>query len=88
MFPSALSDLDGLVLQCRDAKARSYVAEAVTCIKVGAFRTAIVVTWVAVVHDLLAKLDQLSLGGDKKAQGKVDGAARRVWVCPLGRGGA
>lgn len=72
MFVAGLSDLDALVLRCRDAKARSYVAEAVTCLKAGAFRASIVVTWVAVVHDLLAKLDQLALAGDKNAQSKID----------------
>lgn len=72
MFVAGLSDLDALVLRCRDPKARSYIAEAVTCLKAGAFRAAIVVTWVAVVHDLLAKLEQLALAGDKNAQTKVD----------------
>ena len=72
MFVAGLSDLDSLALRCRDTKARSYVAEAVTCLKAGAYRAAIVVTWVAVVHDLLAKLEQLALGGDQNAQAKVD----------------
>ena len=72
MFANSLSDLDALVLCCRDVKARSYIAEAVTCVKAGAFRASIVVTWVAVVHDLLAKLEQLALAGDKNAQTKVD----------------
>jgi hypothetical protein len=72
MFVAGLSDLDALVLRCRDAKARSYIAEAVTCLKAGAFRASIVVTWVAIVHDLLAKLEQLVLAGDKNAQTKVD----------------
>ena len=72
MFGAGLSDLDALVLRCRDAKARSYIAEAVTCVKAGAFRASIVVTWVAVVHDLLAKLEQLALASDNNAQAKVD----------------
>lgn len=72
MFAAGLSDLDALVLRCRDAKARSYIAEAVSCLKAGAFRASIVVTWVAVVHDLLAKLEQLALAGDKNAQTKID----------------
>jgi hypothetical protein len=72
MFPPGLSDVDALVLRCRNGKAKSYLAEAVTCLKAGAFRAAIVVTWVAVVHDLLAKLEQLALAGDKNAQTKLD----------------
>lgn len=78
MYATGLSDLDALVLQCRDGKARSYLAEAVKCLKAGAFRAAIVVTWVAVVHDLIAKLEQLALAGDKNAQAKVDHFRRTV----------
>jgi len=72
MSPAGLSDLDALVLRCGNPKARSYLAEAVTCLKAGAFRASIVVTWVAVVHDLLSKFEQLSLAGDKNAQKQVD----------------
>jgi hypothetical protein len=78
VFPPSLSDLDALVLRCRDPKARSYLAEAVTCLKAGAFRASIVVTWVAVVHDLLSKLEQLSLGGDRNAQTKIEEFRRIV----------
>lgn len=72
MFATGLSDLDELVLRCRNPKARSYIAEAIACLKAGAFRASIVVTWVSVVHDLLAKLEQIALAGDKNAQIKVD----------------
>ena len=72
MVVDYLSDLDALVLRCRDAKARSYIDEAVVCLKAGAFRAAIVVTWVAVVHDLRTKLEQLAFAGDKNAQKKVE----------------
>src|SRR6185295_4922500 len=32
----------------------------------------IVATWVAVVHDILAKLEQLAIGGDRNAHKKID----------------
>ena len=63
-----LIDLDELVMNCRTEEARSYVSEAVACYKAGAFRACIVAAWIAVVYDLLAKIAELSLGGDAEAQ--------------------
>ncbi|WP_272644224.1 hypothetical protein [Marinomonas mediterranea] len=65
---SPLSDLDELVLKCRDEKAKSYIKEAVSCYKSGAFRSAIVSTWVAVSFDIIDKIRELSLAGDKEAE--------------------
>ena len=56
---SLLSDLDELVLKCRDQKATSYVKEAVSCYKAGAFRSSIVSTWIAVSFDIIDKLKEL-----------------------------
>ncbi|MBI5032348.1 MAG: hypothetical protein HZB51_17600 [Chloroflexi bacterium] len=63
-----LVDLDELVLRCRNDQARSYISEAVACYRAGAFRSCIVATWVAVVFDILHKLDELALSGDKNAE--------------------
>lgn len=75
---TTVSDLDALVLRCRSKRARSYIAEAVVCLKVGACRAAIVITWIAVVHDLIEKFDELALGGDKNARSKVDAFRKSV----------
>jgi hypothetical protein len=69
---SPLSDLDELVLKCRDEKAKSYIKEAVSCYKSGAFRSAIVSTWIAVSFDIIDKLKDLSLAGDKEAEQQLD----------------
>ncbi|ENV52103.1 hypothetical protein L292_1654 [Acinetobacter junii CIP 107470 = MTCC 11364] len=69
---SVLSDLDELVLKCRDQKAKSYIREAVACYKAGAFRSAIVSTWIAVSFDILDKLKELSLAGDKEAERQIE----------------
>lgn len=72
MFPSnGMADLDELVLRCRDKVARSYISEAVLCYKTGAFRAAIVSTWVAIVYDYIHKLQELEFTGDKNAAQKV-----------------
>lgn len=77
---SVLSDLDELVLKCRDQKAKSYIKEAVACYKAGAFRSAIVSTWIAVSFDILDKLKELSLAGDKEAERQIESfdKARRI----------
>ena len=69
---SPLSDLDELVLKCRDEKANSYIKEAVACYKSGAFRSSIVSTWIAVSFDIIDKLKELSLAGDKEAEIQVE----------------
>lgn len=72
MRTRGLTDLDELILRCRHGKARSYISEAVACVKVGAFRASIVLTWVAVVHDLIGKFEELELGGDRNARVKLE----------------
>jgi hypothetical protein len=72
MEHAGVSDLDVLVVRCTSKRARSFLSEAVTCFKGGAFRASIVATWVAVVFDYLAKLEQLALSSDGKAQKRLD----------------
>jgi hypothetical protein len=74
---TALVDLDELVLLCRDDKARLYIVEAVACYRSGAYRSAIVATWIAVCYDIIDKLRELALSGDKNAEqyiGKIERA--------------
>lgn len=65
---SPLEDLEELILRCREKKARLYIAEAVACYKAGAFRSAIVATWIAVCFDMIEKFRELALAGDKAAE--------------------
>lgn len=77
---SPLSDLDELVLKCRDKKAKDYIKESVSCYKAGAFRSAIVSTWIAISFDIIDKLKELSLAGDKEAENQIEAfeKARRI----------
>ena len=68
LYGERLSDLDELILRCRDKQAKQYITEAVDCYRVGAFRSCIVATWVALVFDFLHKLHELELTGDSKAR--------------------
>lgn len=69
---SPLADLDELILKCRDKKALQYIREAVSCYKSGAFRSAIVSTWIAVSFDIIDKLKELALTGDKEAEKQLE----------------
>lgn len=67
-----LEDLDELVLKCRNKNAREYIRESVASYRAEAYRSAIVSCWVAVCNDLIEKLRELSLAGDKQAQKKIE----------------
>lgn len=70
-MPSPLADLDELTLKCRDEKSKKYIKEAVGCYKSGAFRAAIVSTWIAVTFDLIDKFKELATLGDKIAEQQI-----------------
>lgn len=66
-----LTDLDELILHCRNDRAKAYVREAVASYRAGAFRASIVATWIAVCFDFIEKLQELALAGDKEAENQV-----------------
>lgn len=63
-----LNDIDELIISCRDPLSKKYISEASICYKVGAFRSGVVITWIAVLFDLINKIRELSLSGDKEAE--------------------
>ncbi|WP_429949252.1 hypothetical protein ACQYWY_20240 [Comamonas sediminis] len=65
---SSIEDLDELTLRCRDDKARVYIQEAVASYRAGAFRSSIVACWIAVCFDVIEKIRELSIAGDKEAE--------------------
>lgn len=68
MLSQGFLDLDELILLCRNDKARSFIQEAVQCYKSGAYRQTIVAAWIAVVYDIIQKLQELELSGDANAK--------------------
>lgn len=63
----SLIDLEELILRCRSEMASKYIQEAIICYKSGAYRSAIVSTWIAVVFDIVEKIKELALSGDAEA---------------------
>jgi hypothetical protein len=73
------TDLELLLLKCRNPGTRALASEALVCYQAGAYRASILCTWTALVHDFVDKLRQLDVLGDKAARHKLeelDGAVR------------
>ena len=67
-----LTDLDELALTVRDRIARSYILEAIDAYRVGAYRSSIVSTWIAVTFDIISKIRELANQGDKTAKDFIE----------------
>ncbi len=61
-----------MIVQCIDDDAKVHIREAVRCYEAGAYRAAIVASYVAVCFDLIAKLRGLASGGDGDAANLVN----------------
>lgn len=64
----ALADMEALALHCRSEQSKEYISEALLCYRSGAYRAAIVSTWIAIVFDLIDKIRELALSGDANAK--------------------
>ncbi|MEO3775462.1 hypothetical protein ABGB16_01145 [Micromonospora sp. B11E3] len=71
----ALEDLQAAV---RDAGSKRYLTEAVRAYQAGAFRPAIVATWVAVALDLVNKIREIAGTGEGEARDFVEGLDRAI----------
>jgi hypothetical protein len=67
-----LTDLDELILTVRDKTSLSYISEAVDAYRAGAYRSAIVSTWIAVSYDIIAKIRELTTQGDQNAKAFIE----------------
>lgn len=66
-----LSDLDELVLSVRDKQSQFHILEALNAYRGGAYRAAIVTTWIAVTYDVIAKIRELASNNDPAAEAFV-----------------
>jgi hypothetical protein len=67
-----LTDLDELILTVRDPASRTYIREAVIAYRAGAYRAAVVSTWVAIIYDIIGKLRILDSQGDTAAHQLIE----------------
>jgi hypothetical protein len=69
---ASLTDLDALILKVRDPKARAYVREATVAYRSGAYKAAVINTWVAVSFDIIIKIRELAQAGDAAARAYIE----------------
>lgn len=67
-MPESLADIETLALRCRSEQSKEYVMEAILCYRSGAYRSAIVSVWIAIVFDLIDKIKELALSGESSAK--------------------
>lgn len=65
---SGLSNLEELSMKCLDEGSRGLISEAVACYNAGSYRASIVISWISVVYDIIQKIRELEIMGDKAAQ--------------------
>ncbi len=63
-----LADLDELAVRVLNLESRRNVEDAIRVLRAGSPRAAILLTWLAVVYDVLGKLRELEEGGDLPAK--------------------
>ena len=66
-----LSNVDVLALSVRDPQSRQLICEAIAAYRGGAFRPALVSTWIAVAYDIISKARELAGQGDAAARAFV-----------------
>ena len=62
-----LIDIDEFPNYCQEANSREMIREAVNAYKAGAYRATITYTWLGVILNITAKIEQLSILGDPEA---------------------
>jgi hypothetical protein len=72
MTTYGVTDIDVLALSVRDRESRRLILEAITAYRGGALRSAVMSTWIAVVHDIFSKARELAAQGDPGATGFVN----------------
>ena len=66
------SDIDTLSLAVRDRESQRLIEEAIAAYRGGAFRSALISTWIAVAYDLIAKVRELASQGEKATRAFVE----------------
>lgn len=73
-----MRDLEVLLASVRSSDSRQQLGEAVRAYQAGAYRAAIISTWVAVSLDLVGKLRELADDGDGAARTKIEELDRAI----------
>lgn len=66
-----LHDLDELILTVRNDISKSYILEAMNAYRGGAYRSAIISTWIAITYDIISKIREIAEQGDLEAKDEI-----------------
>jgi hypothetical protein len=66
-----LHDLDELVLTVRNDVSKSYILEGINAYIGGAYRSAIISTWIAITYDIISKIREIAEQGDLEAKNEI-----------------
>lgn len=72
-----LSDLDELLQRVRNETPKRYLSEAIISYRAGAYRAAIIATWIAVCTDIIEKIYELSANGERAAE-KLEQSLKKI----------
>ncbi|MCG9041977.1 hypothetical protein [Laribacter hongkongensis] len=67
-FMESLADIEALALKCHSEESKTYIREAILSYRAGAYRSAIVGSWIALFFDLIDKIRELAASGDAAAE--------------------
>ena len=60
-------DIDDAIIGIKNSSAKNYIKEAIDSYRIGAYRSSVLVTWISICVDIIEKIKELSLSGDKLA---------------------
>lgn len=72
-----LSNLDEILQKVRNAHSKNYLNEAIVSYRAGAYRAALITTWIAVCVDIIEKIRELAVAGDPAAE-SINGRLRKI----------
>lgn len=72
MYKTSIYDLEELIKSTRNSKSKEYILEALHAYYAGAFNSAVCSIWIAVVYDIISKIREISIQGDKNALAYIE----------------
>ena len=72
------TDIESLTLKVRDSESRRLIDEAISAYHGGAFRSAIVSTWIAVVYDFISKTRELADQGEARPKAFIEKLTKSI----------
>lgn len=63
-----LTAFEELILLCKSDIPRKYIKDAIACYNIASYKSCIILTWIALIFDIIEKIKELSMVGDQQAK--------------------